>query len=140
MNRASGLLQLTSCLTLFLISCGGEKYDFSRPSYGWLKIETNQSGAVVFIDEKKFQLLTPCTITLTFGKHDVRIERQRYYNEYREVDIAQNETMALSVELSSALYPYDGDWTAETYPAAVPQEEFLFSLHLVVIDNLIIGS
>ena len=71
-----------------------------EPIYGVLDVNTTPIGADVYIDGKK-QGTSPRVISdVLIGKHSVRIEKDGYNPETREIIITENNKIDLNVQLS----------------------------------------
>ncbi len=73
-----------------------------KPAFGRVSITSTPSDARVEIDGVDGSLTTPCTSgNLKSGKYTVRLTRDKYSPEVRQVTIADGETAQLSVPLAA---------------------------------------
>ena len=67
--------------------------------YAFLQVNTNKDGAKVYVDDE-FVGYTPYrSDTITSGKHQVRVERNKYRTQTREVNIPYMKTKQLDFNL-----------------------------------------
>jgi hypothetical protein len=88
------------------------QFDYS--TLGWIKIQTEQAGAKVFVDDKPLlgpggkQLVTPCTAYMPAGDHHkIRLSLTGYSDKiFNDVKIDQNlETVSIICSLDKPMVP-----------------------------------
>ena len=73
------------------------------PKYGKLNVSSSPSAAQVYIDGELQKSSTPVLITgLLEGKHEVLVRKKGKADEYREVEIKENQGEQISVQMKDA--------------------------------------
>ena len=98
------------------------------PIYGGLNITSNPIGATIFIDNEKVGKTPDIINKVLIGTHSVRVEKEGYTSEMKQIDIVEGKIQELSVELNekkqlannnspSTNYTYDNFSTSSVIPA-----------------------
>ena len=78
-------------------------YNFNQYEYtytGDLHISSNPSGAYVYLDGSKTELVTPCTISnIQTGQHKIKLIKPGYDIYNQEIDIIANKKNSISTNL-----------------------------------------
>ena len=94
--------------TLLLLLAGCKTNPPTTPQipaqeYGKISITSNTDSALIFIDNVSNGEITPALITTTVGNHLVRLEKDNYIPESKNVVVEKDSTLSVSFTLKLAL-------------------------------------
>ena len=73
------------------------------PEYGKILITSNADSASIYIDNLSTGEITPALITVTVGNHLVRLEKDNYIPESKNIVVEKDSTISVSFILKLAL-------------------------------------
>lgn len=79
-----------------------EKNITLRPNYGWIKVDgdSEANGAYVYIDNERVGKLPYTSKELKSGVHTVKVMKNMYKTYEQQVEVSDNETTELNIQLS----------------------------------------
>ena len=84
------------------------------PIYGGLNISSNPIGATIFIDNEKVGKTPDIFNKVLIGTHSIRIEKDGYTSEMKQIDVVEGKIQELSVELSEKKQLANNTYTPST--------------------------
>lgn len=88
MKKISHLLLL---FTAIFISCESDSPTISETGYGKLVVTSNVENGEIFVGGEFTGLYTPDTLELLAVKHEIKVRKEGYFSEEREVSVPKNE-------------------------------------------------
>lgn len=95
------LSYILSLFTIFFISCESEIPTISETGYGKLVVTSNVENGEIFIGGEFTGLFTPDTLELLAVKHKIKVGKEGYFSEEREVSVPKNEIIIENFNLES---------------------------------------
>jgi len=86
-----------------------------KPSKAYLSVESNVTGAIVFVDGQKMGTTPLSDVLVSTGEHRVLVEKSGYETYQKRVRFEKGRSMSLYVDLSQAA-PQQGRLYVDTQP------------------------
>ena len=93
-------------LILGLMGCktNPPSVDLTPPvEYGQLSIVSNVDSCLIFVDNLNTEKYTPATLTLAAGNHQIRLEKENYIPETKNVTILKDSLISINFTLRLSL-------------------------------------
>ena len=88
MKKSNHILLLIAAI---FISCESESPTISETGYGKLVVTSNVPQGEIFVGEEFSGLYTPDTLEFLAVKHKIKVRKERYFSEEREISVPKNE-------------------------------------------------
>jgi streptogramin lyase len=75
-----------------------------------LHIESNPSGAEVYVDGMSMEISTPCDFYISAGDHEIRLVRDDFGEAKRDINFEENLNYNLNVNLAGYSYEFETKW------------------------------
>lgn len=98
MKRLNGLILIFAA---FLFSCESETPTISETGYGKLVVTSNVENGQIYVGGEFTGLFTPDTLELLAVKHKIKVRKEGYFSEEREVSVPKNEVIIENFILDS---------------------------------------